>query len=122
MDAYLRGDAAVPVVEMLHVTNASLRARAELIAAALEGLPLTVRIGTGRAQTGGGTLPRSATPSVTLDLTHRTLKPPELAARLRAQAIPVVGYLARGTLKLDLRTIFPRQDRDVASAIRAASA
>ena len=73
VDHYLRGDQAIPVLEMLHVTNDDLRGRAERIVAALDGLPLVARVGTGRAQIGGGTLPRSAMPSVTLDLTHRTL-------------------------------------------------
>ena len=121
VDTYLRGDAAVPVVEMLRLENADLRGRAQRIVVAVEGLPLTVRIGAGRAHVGGGTLPRSGTPSVTLDLTHRVLKPQELATRLRARAVPVVGYVARDTLKLDLRTIFPRQDRDLIRAIRALS-
>ena len=110
------------MLEMLRVTNEDLRARAERIIAALDGLPLAARVGTGRAQVGGGTLPRSVMPSVTIDLTHRTLKPQEMARRLREQPIPVIGYIARGTLKLDLRTIFPRQDADVVSAIRAVSA
>jgi hypothetical protein len=60
-------------------------------------------------------------PSVTLDLTHRTLKPQEMAARLRERTLPIIGYLARGTLKLDLRTIFPSQDQDVANALCALS-
>jgi L-seryl-tRNA(Ser) seleniumtransferase len=107
---------------MMHVTTDDLRVRAERIVAALAGRPLSARVGTGRAQIGGGTLPRSAMPSITVDLTHATLKPQELAARLREQAIPVIGYAARGTLKLDLRTIFPRQDGDVISALRAVSA
>jgi L-seryl-tRNA(Ser) seleniumtransferase len=122
VDAYLRGDSGVPVLEMLRVTNEELRVRAERIIAALDGLPLAARVGTGRAQVGGGALPRSVLPSLTIDLAHRTLKPQELAARLREQTIPLIGYITRGTLKLDLRTIFPRQDRDVVSAIRAASA
>ncbi|HEY3042399.1 MAG TPA: L-seryl-tRNA(Sec) selenium transferase [Vicinamibacterales bacterium] len=121
VEVYLRGEAAVPVLEMLRVTNEDLRARAERMIAALDGLPLSARVGTGRAQVGGGTLPRSVMPSVTVDLTHRTVKPQEMARRLREQAIPVIGYVARDTLKLDLRTIFPRQDPDVVSAIRAAS-
>ena len=82
------------VLEMMQVTNDELRGRAERIVAALDGLPLAVRIGTGRAQIGGGTLPRSALPSVTLDLTHPTLGAQELAARLREQPIPVIGYVA----------------------------
>ena len=49
---------------------------------------LTARVGAGRAQIGGGTLPRSGVPSVTLDLTHRTLKPQEMATRLREQHDP----------------------------------
>ena len=121
VDAYLRGESGVVVLDMLRVTNEELRGRAERIIAALGGLALAARVGTGRAQVGGGTLPRSVMPSVTIDLTHRALKAQELASRLRAQAIPLIGYIARGALKLDLRTIFPRQDQDVVSAIRAAS-
>jgi L-seryl-tRNA(Ser) seleniumtransferase len=124
VDAYLRGDASVPILEMMHTTTGDLRIRAERIVAALDVSrgALTARVGAGIAQIGGGTLPRSGVPSVTLDLTHRTLKPQEMAARLRERALPVVGYLARGVLKLDLRTIFPRQDDEVADALRALSA
>lgn len=121
VDAYLRGESGVAILEMLRVTNEDLRVRAERMIAALDGLPLAARVGTGPAQVGGGTLPRSVIPSLTVDLVHRTLKPQELATRLREQAIPLIGYIARGTLKLDLRTIFPRQDQDVLTAIRAAS-
>jgi L-seryl-tRNA(Ser) seleniumtransferase len=122
VDGYLTGSADGPVLEMLKISTDDLRARAERMIAALAGLPLSARPGTGRAQVGGGTLPRSVIPSVTVDLTHRTIKPQELARRLREQALPVVGYVARGVVKLDLRTIFPRQDSDVIGAIRAASA
>ena len=121
VDAHLRGESGVAVLDMLRVTNEELRVRAERIIGALDGLPLVARVGSGRAQVGGGTLPRSVMPSLTIDLAHRTLKPQEMAARLREQTIPLIGYIARGTLKLDLRTIFRRQDQDVVSAIRAAS-
>jgi L-seryl-tRNA(Ser) seleniumtransferase len=121
VDAYLTQRPAVPVVEMMHLGNDALRVRAERMVAALGDLPLLARVGSGRAQIGGGTLPRSAMASVTLDITHRTLKPQELAAGLRAQPLPVIGYVARGILKLDLRTVFPRQDDDLIAALRAAS-
>jgi L-seryl-tRNA(Ser) seleniumtransferase len=122
VDAYLTGAHGIPVLDMMQITNDDLRGRAERIITALEGLPLVVRVGTGGAQIGGGTLPRSALPSITLDLTHRALTPRELAGRLREQPTPVIGYVSRGKLKLDLRTIFPRQDSDVVHALRAISA
>ena len=64
-EAYMRGDPQIPVIEMLRATDGELRARAEKIRAALEGLPLHVATGSGLGQIGGGTLPRSAIASVT---------------------------------------------------------
>jgi L-seryl-tRNA(Ser) seleniumtransferase len=120
VDLYLRGD-TVPVIEMLRLDGDTLRTRAERIVAALAGVSISVRAGTGRSQVGGGTLPRSATPSVTLDLTHAALTSQDIANRLRDRPVPLIGYVARGMVKLDLRTIFPRQDDEVVRAIREAS-
>jgi len=80
---------------------------------------VTTSIGEGSAQIGGGALPRSAIASVTLDLTHPELKPQQLAAQLRGHSIPIIGYIERDKVKLDLRTIFPHQDAEVIKAIRA---
>ncbi len=121
-DAYMRGEPQIPVLEMLRATTEELRQRAENILAALEGLPVHVTIGTGRGQIGGGSLPRAAIESVTLDLIHGATPPQELAARLRDLPLPVIGYVAKGAVKLDLRTIFPRQDAELIAAIRAACA
>ena len=120
-DTYLRGDTRIPVLEMMQVTNEELRGRAVRIVTALDGLPLAARVGVGRAQIGGGTLPRSALASVTIDVKHPTLGAQDLAARLREQAVPVIGYVSRGSVKLDLRTVFPQQDGDVISALLAVS-
>ena len=118
-DMYMREERGIPVLEMLHASNDELRSRAEKITSALDGLPVKANVGEGQSQIGGGTLPRSAIASVTLDLAHHTIKPQEFAARLRDHAVPVIGYVARGTLKFDLRTIFPRQDAELIAAIRA---
>jgi L-seryl-tRNA(Ser) seleniumtransferase len=68
VDAYLRGEERMPVLEMMRVSNDELRSRAERIVAALEGRPLSLRVGKGNAQIGGGTLPRSVLASVTIDV------------------------------------------------------
>jgi L-seryl-tRNA(Ser) seleniumtransferase len=110
---------AIPMLQMLHRSIDELRERGEKIIAALGGLPLTVALGMGRSQIGGGTLPRSTVESVTLDLTHPVLNPQQVAAQFRQHSIPIVGYVARGKFKLDLRTIFPSQDAGLVGAIRA---
>jgi len=109
----------VPVIAMLRAPLDELRARAEKFVIALVGLPINASVGEGRVQVGGGTLPRSTLESVTLEITHGTLKPDEVSARLRENSVPIVGYIGRGKFKLDLRTIFPRQDAEVMKAIRA---
>jgi L-seryl-tRNA(Ser) seleniumtransferase len=114
-----RASMPIPVLEMLNTPVDTLRLRAETIVSALGGLPLSAAVGAGQAQIGGGTLPQSVIPSVTIDLSHKTLKPQDFATRLRQHTVPVIGYIARGKLKLDLRTIFPRQDAELAAAIRA---
>jgi L-seryl-tRNA(Ser) seleniumtransferase len=121
VDAYLRGEARMPVLEMMHAGIDELRRRAERIVLALEGRPLRLKVGTARAQIGGGTLPRSALPSITIDVSHPTLGAQALAALLRRQPEPVIAYVGRGSMKLDLRTVFPHQDAAVIRALMAAS-
>lgn len=111
----------IPLLAMLHTSNEELQARALKIIAALAGLPLTASIGSGRAQIGGGALPRSIVQSTTLEIAHNQLKPQELAARLRSHTPPVVGYIERGRFKLDLRTVFAGQDAEIVAALRAAN-
>jgi L-seryl-tRNA(Ser) seleniumtransferase len=109
----------IPLLVMLRLSNDELRSRAEKIVAALEGLPLKAEIGQGRAQIGGGALPRSFVRSTTLAISHNRLRPQDLAARLRSHTPPIVGYIERGQLKLDLRTVFPDQDAEIVAALRA---
>jgi L-seryl-tRNA(Ser) seleniumtransferase len=109
----------LPVIEMMHLSKEELRARADKIAAALSGLAVTADVGEGRSQIGGGTLPRSFIASVTIDLVHDAMKPQEIATHLREHAIPIIGYIERGKLKIDLRTVFPRQDAELIGAIRS---
>ena len=122
VDAYLRGDTQIPVLDMMRAGNDELRTRAERIVKALDGRPLRLRVAAGRAQVGGGTLPLSALASVTIEVTHPTIGAQALATRLRSQPEPVIAYIGRGNLKLDLRTVFPHQDAAVIRALLAASA
>ena len=111
---------AIPALALLQTSEETLLARAAAIASRLADLAVKISTGRGKAKTGGGTLPRSNVPSVTIDLlpSHRSLT--EFAATLRASTPPLIGYIADNRFKLDLRTIFPQQDDSVITAIRAA--
>lgn len=111
--------ATMPALAMLGTSQDELRVRGEKMVADLSRLPLKASIGTGKGEIGGGTLPRSKIPSVTVDLLPQTLALSELASRLRLSETPVIGYISGNRFKLDLRTIFPRQDEEVIRAIRA---
>jgi L-seryl-tRNA(Ser) seleniumtransferase len=119
--AYLAatGDAppAVPVVGLLSAAHDGLLARADAL---VDALGPVAAVGQGTSRCGGGTMPRSAVASITLDLSPRHGSVDDLARRLRLGRPPVIGYIAEGKLKLDLRTVFPEQDEALLAAVRAA--
>ncbi|MGE5209550.1 MAG: aminotransferase class V-fold PLP-dependent enzyme, partial [Alphaproteobacteria bacterium] len=110
----------IPTFALLKISNDALRARAVAISSNLQGLPATIGIGCGRAKVGGGTLPKSNVPSVTIDIVPGKLSVADFATTLRKSDPPVIGYIADGRFRLDLRTIFPQQDDLVIKAIRKA--
>jgi L-seryl-tRNA(Ser) seleniumtransferase len=112
--------ARIPTLAILQISENELRTRAAAACSRLQGLPLEIDIGCGKAKTGGGTLPKSNLSSITIDIIPKNSSLADFAAALRASNPPVIGYIADGRFKLDLRTIFPQQDDLVVEAIRAA--
>jgi L-seryl-tRNA(Ser) seleniumtransferase len=104
---------------MMQLSNDELHRRAEKIIVDLAGMPFRAGIGKGKAKIGGGTLPRSTIESVTIDFA--TDEPAAFAARLRRGTPPVIGYISGGKFKLDLRTVFRRQDEELVTALRRAA-
>ncbi len=119
VDAHLRNEPEIPVLSLLQLPNEELRERGEKLIKSLHRLPLKARLVECKAEIGGGTLPRSAIASVALELAADTLPPDELASRLRRGSPPIIGYIAQGKLRLDLRTIFPEKDELVVAALTA---
>jgi L-seryl-tRNA(Ser) seleniumtransferase len=111
-------ETGTPIHAMLRAAPDELRTRAERICAALSSQPLKASVGTGKAQVGGGTLPQAVIESVTVDILPHGLALTDFAARLRAATPPVIGYVGGNKFKLDLRTVFPRQDEELIRAIR----
>jgi L-seryl-tRNA(Ser) seleniumtransferase len=123
VDLHLSGtETNLPVRSLMTITKDELRARAAAMLVRLRGLPFRISVGRGSGNVGGGSLAKSVIPSVTLDIVPERCSAKDFAAKLRAFSLPVVAYVGDGSVKLDLRTIFPSQDDAVVDAIRSASA
>ena len=116
-----RRTADIPTLALLQISEHQLRARAAAICDQLsKSCPgLQIAIGRSAAKVGGGTLPKSTMPSVTIEIIPKNCSPLDFATRLRNSTPPLVGYIANDRFKVDLRTIFPQQDDLVVKAIRA---
>jgi L-seryl-tRNA(Ser) seleniumtransferase len=98
----------VPVLRMLHEDEASVRGRAERLAAAVGGeVEETV------ARVGGGALPLAELPSYACAIEE------SLAQPLRLGEPAIVGIVRDGRLLLDCRTIRDDELDEIADAVRA---
>jgi L-seryl-tRNA(Ser) seleniumtransferase len=111
----------IPALALLQIPKDELRARAAAIVTRLQGLPLRITIGIGTGKAGGGALPKSIVPSITLDFLPENFSLEQFASALRRSSPPIVGYTSNGRFKLDLRTIFSHQDDLLVEAIRTAA-
>ncbi len=108
--AYLRGDgAAIPLWAMASRSVASLRSRAEALAARGAGAQATEC----PSAMGGGSLPGVEIPSAGVRL------PGDRRAALRAWDPPIIGRVTEGATILDLRTVDPADDTELAAALEA---
>jgi L-seryl-tRNA(Ser) seleniumtransferase len=65
-------------------------------------------------------MPKSAIPSMALRVLPHQISPDTLAQRLRMGSPPVTARIADHALVCDLRTVFPREDSQLAAALRSA--
>jgi L-seryl-tRNA(Ser) seleniumtransferase len=103
--------AGIPVWRMIAMPPDALRARADALAARVPGAA-TVALA---ASIGGGSLPGETLPSFGLAVAVRSVG--RLLAALRAGEPAVVGRIEDGRLLLDLRTVDPRVDDELAVAL-----
>ncbi|HEY2800338.1 MAG TPA: L-seryl-tRNA(Sec) selenium transferase [Chthoniobacterales bacterium] len=123
VDFHLRDlTSQIPAIALLEISKDELRARAAVLFDRLRGLPARITMGRGTGKTGGGSLPRSNIPSITVDIVPDNGSLKAFAELLRSHTTPVIGYVSGGAVKLDLRTVFPFQDDILVDAIRAACA
>ena len=119
---YVRGDAMqqIPVWRMIAASQEELGERARAVAEQIGELASVVD---GSSRLGGGSLPTDELPSRLVSVDASPVGgPDELARRLRAGSPPVVARIEDELLLLDLRTVPPERDMELADAVSAALA
>ncbi|HXX61846.1 MAG TPA: L-seryl-tRNA(Sec) selenium transferase [Candidatus Sulfotelmatobacter sp.] len=115
-----RAETEIPVWQMLAAPAPGLRSRAEALAAALPRASGAAIVEV-RSTVGGGSLPGETLPSWGLALGDgKGLE--RLLGRLRLGRPAVIGRIGDGCVLLDLRTVPPGRDGDLARAIGSALA
>ena len=118
---YAAGRAArtVPVRQMLAMTVDDIRARAEALRSAIARLPgWRAELVDGVSAVGGGSPPGVELPTRLVAIEKSGLTPDALEGRLRTLTPPVIARIERDRLVIDLRTVFPEQDSELATLLR----
>jgi L-seryl-tRNA(Ser) seleniumtransferase len=109
----------IPIYAMLASTSVTLAKRAGVLATQIDAELAPEAIET-HAYVGGGSLPGTELPSVALSLSPRDTD--AFARRARTGRPALVGRVEGGHFLVDLRTIPPDRDEDVAQAVARAFA
>jgi L-seryl-tRNA(Ser) seleniumtransferase len=123
--AYVKRDHdAVPVLRMIRLSKDEISHRAEALVSKVEssvgmGRPslLKLELCDGESVLGGGAAPSAVLPTRLIALSHGELSADRLNAHLRTSTPPIVARVEDARVLLDLRTVFPDQDEDLAAAI-----
>ncbi|MBX5448896.1 MAG: L-seryl-tRNA(Sec) selenium transferase [Thermogemmatispora sp.] len=120
---YQRGEAEemIPVWRMIALPLARLQERAERWARTLQEQGFVANVRAGESTIGGGSLPGETLPTALLALEEGKVpcSLEELARRLRARPVPIVGRILRDALLLDPRTVLEEQDEELLRGLLA---
>jgi L-seryl-tRNA(Ser) seleniumtransferase len=125
--AYVKRDHdAIPTVRMMRLTKDSIASRAEAVVSEVESLirartpfsnSLRLELCDGESLIGGGAAPSAVLATRLISLSHVGSTADQLNTRLRASVPPIIARVEEGRVLLDLRTVFPEQDANLATAI-----
>jgi L-seryl-tRNA(Ser) seleniumtransferase len=104
----------IPVLTQLTEPVRALRDRAESLRAAIGDA--RVEVVETKASVGGGAFPTAEIPSAGIAIGGRA---DAVERRLRGNDPPIIGRIADGRVILDLRTVAPPEDADLAAAVKA---
>jgi L-seryl-tRNA(Ser) seleniumtransferase len=105
----------------MRLSKEEIGARAENIAEQIRSAKtkLSVEVIDGESVIGGGAAPSATLPTRLLAVRCEGLRAQELAARLRAYDVPIIGRVEESRVLLDLRSIFPQHENVISEALLA---
>jgi L-seryl-tRNA(Ser) seleniumtransferase len=109
----------IPVLAMLTEGIEQLETRGQSVVAALRARGIDAEVSTSTASVGGGAFPTAEIPSRAVVIKADA---DAVEARLRHGEPAVIGRIADGKLFLDLRSVMPREDGPLTTAIAKARA
>ncbi|MGI8991066.1 MAG: L-seryl-tRNA(Sec) selenium transferase [Bryobacteraceae bacterium] len=115
-DALLHDGAHIPALRMIRLTEGEIRQRAEHLLAAVPKLRASLEAG--QSVIGGGSTPEQPIQTCLICIPRNPL---ELERKLRYGLPPVVARIESDRLLLDLRTVFPEEEAELAAALQALS-
>lgn len=118
---YLKGQTdKLPAYSMMAAPLAGLDARGQAMAQLMNTTGISAEVIDGESLAGGGSLPDETLPTKLIAVTIKG-NIDEFSRRLRLGIPPVLGRVWEGRFIIDLRTVFPAQDNDLAKAVITAA-
>jgi L-seryl-tRNA(Ser) seleniumtransferase len=108
---------SIPIHRMLGVRPQEIMRRCRQIADDVQAVGLMVDVVPVESLVGGGTAPKATLPSCALSLRHAGLSAEELSSALRHLDPPIISRISEGAVLLDLRTVPPGFDPDIAAML-----
>jgi L-seryl-tRNA(Ser) seleniumtransferase len=109
-----RAQTEVPVQRMLHMATAEIGRRADALAAALNESGWTARVIDGMSTVGGGSAPGAELPTRLVELERPGMSADQIERHLRTLDPPVIARIQDDRVVLDLRTVLPLEDAQLA--------
>ncbi len=108
---------SIPVERMLSVRPEDLMRRCREVAERINSSQLVFDVVPVASLVGGGTAPKATLQSCAISLRHTSFPAVELLSRLRKLEPPIIGRISDDTVLLDLRTVPPDFDEELASLL-----
>ncbi len=120
LEEYAAGRAtdSIPVVHMIALSADAIRRRADALSARIAAAGIRADVIKGSSTIGGGSAPGTTLPT---HLVAIALPATRLESALRAQRPPVIARIENERVLLDLRTVPPERDDELAALVIAAA-